>query len=99
MMNLHHKLLTNLVLLKIIILLLLFNSLLSKSPIQETEQQLETRIKYFKSFSQTITNGKVTFEYEKDKGFYCKAQTDIQMDESVFKVPKEYILSQCKYKP
>jgi len=62
----------------------------------ENEEEVKKRLEYFQKFSETITDGKISFEYEKDKGIFCKAIQDIKKNEGVFKVPKEFVFSSCK---
>ena len=64
--------------------------------LNESEEEVLKRLNYFQKYSEKITNGKISFDFDEGKGIYCKAIQDIKKNEVVFRIPKEFILSLCK---
>ena len=50
------------------------------------------RLEHGRNYSETITKGKVDFEYEEGKGVYCKAKKDLFPNEFVFDIENKFIM-------
>jgi len=62
----------------------------------ESLEDTFSRQKYFQSFSNEVTGGKLSFEFSEEKGIHCKATEKIFDREVVFKIPSNYVLSTRK---
>jgi len=62
---------------------------------EETKEELQKRIEYFKKLSNLVENKKLAFVYDEDKGFHCKVIKDLKKNEPSLRVPNQYLLSQC----
>jgi hypothetical protein len=88
-------------LMKIILTILIFLISLiklrkSENFYSESQESVLKRLKWNKSFTQSVTKGKVDLEYNKERGIFCQAKTDIPKKQFVFKIPKEFLICTCK---
>lgn len=65
---------------------------LSFSGIQydSSEEDINKAVEFNKNYTELITQGKITFDYDKSFGTYCKAQQEINKAEFVIKVPSDF---------
>jgi hypothetical protein len=63
---------------------------------KESSELLQKRTNFINKYRPQITNNKLTFEYSKDEGFYCKASEHLSKNQFVFKVPNDMIICGCK---
>lgn len=85
----------NNLIISVFLFLVFFSSVNSEFLVDSPEQEAK-RLKWNRSKEQTVTKGKVMFEYTVEEGTYCKNTKDTFKNEFVFQVPSEYLICGCK---
>ncbi len=79
------------------ILISFFQSTMTKELFTETNESIQSKLEWLNSKSEEITNGLIEFKYSETKGFHCIAKKNVSRGENVFNIPKQYLISNCKF--
>lgn len=82
---------------KFLLLLVVLFQICFNRNLVEDEVTLNKRLAWNKSKENLSTEGKISFEYDKNEGFYCKANKDIAENEFIFNIPSQYVICGCKF--
>lgn len=79
----------------IVLSFICFTVILSRNLIDD-EETLQRRLSWIKQHETEATNGKVSFEYSSQTGFYCVNKEPTFKGEFVFSTKSDYVTCSCK---
>ncbi len=80
--------------LMLVLVLLLLQETFSRTYMENSSKK-EVRENFIKKYSNVVTQRKLSFEFNEQKGLYCRANTDLYKSEVTMTIPKELIICGC----
>lgn len=68
----------------------------TKELFTETEETIQSKLNWLNSKSDEITKGSIEYKYTEEKGFHCVSKKNLSRNESIFNIPKHYVITNCK---
>lgn len=81
---------------RFLLTVLLLNYLSGYRTYTEPKSKTEIRKNFIAKYSEKISEGKLSYLQDSNKGMFCQANDDLFKGEITMKVPKEFMICGCK---